>query len=129
MHRTGESTDKASTSAPLRIAVSSQNFRTITSHAGKTRRFLVYLAQADGTVREFERLDLPKGLALHDYHGDDHPLYRVDVVVTGGCGDGFLSRMSAHGVRVVATAEPDPQTAAQAVAAGLPLPPALPHAH
>jgi predicted Fe-Mo cluster-binding NifX family protein len=26
----------------MRIAVSSQNFRSITSHAGKSRRFIVY---------------------------------------------------------------------------------------
>ena len=114
---------------PMRIAVSSQNFRTITGHAGKTRRFLVYQAQSDGSVREIERLDLPMGRALHDYHGDDHPLYQVDVVVTGGCGEGFLQRMSAHGVRVVATSEPDPQTAARAVAGGLVLPPAASHTH
>jgi hypothetical protein len=28
----------------MRIGVTSQNFRTITGHAGKTRRFLVYQA-------------------------------------------------------------------------------------
>lgn len=125
MDRSGE----APAAPGSRIAVASQNFRTVTSHAGKTRRFLVYRVDDDGTVCEIERLDLPMGQSLHDYHADDHPLYRVDVVVTGGCGNGFVNRMSEHGVRVVATAEPDPQTAAQAVAAGLPLPPALPHAH
>ncbi|MEW8693532.1 MAG: nitrogen fixation protein, partial [Candidatus Thiodiazotropha endolucinida] len=26
----------------MKIAVTSQNFRTITQHAGKTRRFLIY---------------------------------------------------------------------------------------
>jgi predicted Fe-Mo cluster-binding NifX family protein len=129
MQETTDRTGAASAAAGLRIAVSSQNFRTVTSHAGKTRRFLVYLSQDDGSVREVERLDLPMGQSLHDNHGDDHPLYRVDVVVTGGCGEGFVRRMSGHGVRVVATAEPDPQTAARAVAAGLPLPPAAPHEH
>ena len=129
MQDTTDRTRAVPAAAGLRIAVGSQNFRTVTSHAGKTRRFLVYLVQDDGSVREVERLDLPMGQSLHDHHGDDHPLYRVDVVVTGGCGEGFVRRMSAHGVRVVATAEPDPRAAAQAVAAGLPLSPALPHAH
>lgn len=129
MQETRERTDAAPATVGLCIAVGSQNFRTVTSHAGKTRRFLVYRVQDDGEVREVERIDLPLGHALHDHHGDDHPLYQVDVVVTGGCGEGFVRRMSAHGVRVVATAEPDPQTAARAVAAGLPLPPALPHEH
>lgn len=129
MQETRDPTGQAPAGPGSRIAVSSQNFRTITSHAGKTRRFLVYQAQVDGSVREIERLDLPMGWSLHDYHGDDHPLYRVDVVVTGGCGDGFVKRLSAHAVRVVATSETDPQTAARAVAAGLTLPPAAPHAH
>lgn len=129
MQHAAQPTDEEAPVSAMRIAVTSQNFRTITSHAGKTRRFLVYQAQVDGSVREIERLDLPMGQSLHDHHGDDHPLYRVDVVVTGGCGEGFVNRMSAHGVRVVATSETDPQTAARAVAAGLSLPPAAPHTH
>jgi len=49
---------------PMKVAVTSQNFRTIPA-CGKTRRFLVY--QADGgEVREIERLDLPKEQAFHE---------------------------------------------------------------
>jgi hypothetical protein len=44
----------------MRIAVSSQNFRTITGHAGKSRRFIVYHAKPGETPQELERLDLPK---------------------------------------------------------------------
>lgn len=113
----------------MRIGVSSQNFRTVTGHAGKTRRFLVYEVQTDGTLREAERLDMPKHLALHEFRGDDHPLFGLDALVTGSCGEGFVKRLAARGVRVVATAETDPFEAATALAQGRALPPAPAHGH
>lgn len=112
----------------MRIAVSSQNFRTITGHAGKSRRFILYDA-GDSGITEVGRLDLPKSSSIHEYRGTDHPLFALDVVVTGGCGEGFIRRLAAHGVQVITTAEPDPLVAATAVAAGTALPPALPHEH
>lgn len=113
----------------MRIGVASQNFRTITGHAGKGRRFFVFETQPDGTVRETDRIDLPKVMSLHEYHGDDHPLFALDVVITAGCGEGFVKRLATRGVRVVATAESDPTRAAVAVATGQALPPAEPHEH
>jgi hypothetical protein len=65
----------------MKIAVTSQNFRTITGHAGKTRRFLVY--EAEGSeVREIQRLDLPKEQSFHELPGDAaHPIDGVDVLI------------------------------------------------
>jgi predicted Fe-Mo cluster-binding NifX family protein len=115
----------------LRIAVSSQNFKTITGHAGKSRRFVVYEVDGDGTPREADRLDLPKDMSMHDYHGDDHPLFglSLEALVTQGAGQGFLQRMARHGIRVHLTSESDPMVAVARLAAGEPLPPALPHEH
>jgi predicted Fe-Mo cluster-binding NifX family protein len=113
----------------MRIGVTTQNFRTITGHAGKTRRFLIFEAETGGEPREVERLDLPKEMSLHEYHGEDHPIYTLDAVITASCGAGFVQRLATRGVTVVATAETDPLTAAAAVAAGRPLPPAAPHDH
>ena len=114
----------------MKIAVTSQNFRTVTGHAGKSRRFLVYETGTDNEPSEIERIDLPKGMAFHDFHGDGpHPVDVVDVLITTGCGQGFQSRMASRGIRVVATSETDPLKAAAAVAKGEPLPPPEPHAH
>ncbi len=115
----------------MRVAVTSQNFRTITGHAGKTRRFVVYELTADGEPKEVERLDLPQGMALHDYHDDDHPLYGLglDAIVTGGAGEGFVQRMARFGVQVLPTAETDIAAALNALAKGQPLPAAAPHTH
>ena len=115
----------------MRIAVTSQNFRTITGHAGKTRRFLVYEADGSSEPREVQRLDLPAGMALHDYHGEDHPLYGLglNALVTQGAGQGFRARMTRYGIAVHATSASDPLTAVRAVAGGQPLPPAEEHDH
>jgi predicted Fe-Mo cluster-binding NifX family protein len=113
----------------MRIGVSSQNFRTITGHAGKARRFIIYDARQDGSVQEIERLDMPKTMSLHEFRGEEHPLFALDTVITASCGAGFVSRLAAKGVRVVATSETDPVAAAQAIATGQALPAPLPHEH
>ncbi|MBK1701178.1 NifB/NifX family molybdenum-iron cluster-binding protein [Thiococcus pfennigii] len=115
----------------MRVAVSSQNFRTVTPHAGKTRRFLIFEVEGADAPREVERLDLPPGMALHDYQGTDHPLFTsgLEAIVTGSAGSGFVQRLARAGVRVYATSESDPLAAVRALAAGEPLPPPTPHAH
>jgi predicted Fe-Mo cluster-binding NifX family protein len=115
----------------MRVAVSSQNFRSITGHAGKSRRFLVYELAAGQPPQETERLDLPKELSLHEYHGDDHPLFTrgLDAVVTASAGAGFLQRLGRRGIQVITTSETDIAKALSAIANGEPLPDAAPHDH
>ena len=113
----------------MKIAVTSQNFRTITGHAGKTRRFLMFCGDSASDLAECERLDLPRDMSMHAFQGDVHPVDSADVLITAGCGDGFKRRMAARGIRVVTTSETDPLKAAQAVLAGTPLPPPVPHDH
>jgi predicted Fe-Mo cluster-binding NifX family protein len=119
------------TGKSMRIAVTSQNFRTITGHAGKSRRFIVYEPDADGNPAEVDRLDLPMELSLHEYHGEDHPLFELKLngIVTQGAGAGFLQRMARHGIQVYTTSATDPVKAVSAILAGQPLPAAAPHTH
>jgi predicted Fe-Mo cluster-binding NifX family protein len=113
----------------MRIAVTSQNFRTITGHAGKTRRFLILEADGQGTPVEVERLDLPAGLSLHDHHGDDHPLFTLglDAILTQSAGQGFRARLARYGIAVHATSATDPMRAAADLAAGRSLAAPAPH--
>ena len=114
----------------MRVAVTSQNFRTITGHAGKTRRFLLYEVTPDGAVNEAGRLDLPKAMSLHEQPaGAPHPLDTSDVLITGGCGNGLVQRLAAWGIRVVVTGETDPATAVTKLAQGEPLAPPAPAEH
>jgi predicted Fe-Mo cluster-binding NifX family protein len=103
----------------MKIAVTSQNFRTVTGHAGKTTHFLVFEANAETAPREVERLDLRPEMMIHEFRGaGEHPLQRVDALVTGGAGDGFIQRMAAWGVRVAVTQETEPAVAVAAFARG-----------
>lgn len=103
----------------MRIAVTSQNFRTVTGHAGKSRRFLIFEAMAGATPREVERLDLPKEMSFHEFHGDGaHPVDGVDAVITGSCGAGFARRLAGRGIRVAVTTAEDPLVAVAAFAEG-----------
>ncbi len=113
----------------MKIGVTSQNFRTITSHAGKTRRFLIFTPSEGGGFQESERWDLPKDLSMHEFRGDRHPLDELDALITGGAGRDFVRRMQERGVRVIATSESDPRRAVGAVLAGRSLPPPAPHGH
>lgn len=115
----------------MRVAVSSQNYRTITGHAGKSRRFLILESDGQNGLVEVERLDLPAGMSMHDYHGDDHPLLELDLdaVITQSAGRGFVERLARHGIRVHATSAQDPAAAVRDLAAGRPLPAAAPHDH
>jgi predicted Fe-Mo cluster-binding NifX family protein len=114
----------------MKIAVTSQNFRTITQHAGKTRRFLIYEKDPKtGQANELSRLNLPKQMSMHEFQGDDHPIFEMDYLITGSGGQGFIRRMNDAGVEVIITSEQDPLTAVTAVIEGKPLPPPEAHSH
>ncbi len=104
----------------MRVGFTSQNFRTITGHAGRTRRFLVFDLTEDGAATEVERLDLPVEMTMHDFHGGGpHPLDGLDVLVTKECGAHFPRRMARRGVSVVVSAEDtDPASVLRAIAEG-----------
>jgi predicted Fe-Mo cluster-binding NifX family protein len=113
----------------MRIAVASQNWRTVTAHPGKTRRFLVFETMPGADPREVDRIDLPREMTLHNRPGvPDHPLFHVDAVISGSAGDGFVRRLGDHGVRVATTSERDPLTAIRLFLADA-LPAAPPHLH
>jgi predicted Fe-Mo cluster-binding NifX family protein len=93
----------------MKIAVTSQNDRSVTPHAGRTRRFLAYTIDETGKPVEADRLDLAKTLSLHEFHGEGpHPLDAVDVLLAGSFGEGFVRRMAGRGITAVTTEKTDP---------------------
>jgi predicted Fe-Mo cluster-binding NifX family protein len=84
--------------------ITSQNRKQVTGHAGKTRKF--YRFDIDDNSKQIldkQLIELPKEMSLHEYHGDEHPVYEADWLITGGCGEGFKRRMANHSVRVRVT--------------------------
>jgi predicted Fe-Mo cluster-binding NifX family protein len=113
----------------MRFAITSQNFRTITGHAGKARRFMIFEVQSPDEIAEVTRLDLPINMAIHGFdHTLQHPLDETDILITGSAGDGFVMRMAQRGVRVVRTGETDPIEAIRGCFLGN-LKPPMPHDH
>jgi len=109
----------------MRIGVTSQNFKTITGHAGKSRRFIIFESDDKGEVVETDRLDLPKSMSIHEtLPSSPHPLDELDVLVSQSGGGGFQRKMQTRGVQLVLTSASDPLEAAMALASGEQLPPA-----
>ncbi|WP_051013847.1 NifB/NifX family molybdenum-iron cluster-binding protein [Pararhodospirillum photometricum] len=103
----------------MRFGLSTGNFRTLCAHAGRARRYLVYEVDEAGTLSALAPLQLAPGMTVHDFHGrGPHPLDDLDVVLTNGCGRGYIARMRARGVRVLLTPERDPEAAIRAVLEG-----------
>lgn len=118
-----------STMTPVRFAITSQNFRTITGHGGKARRFILFDAVSPEEITEVGRLDLPMEMAMHGFDDrQQHPLDGTDLLITGSAGDGFVMRMARRGVRVVRTGETDPVEAIRGCYLGT-LKPPTPHSH
>ena len=70
----------------MKIAVTSQNRKAITEHAGKCRKFWIY--EIDGkTVVKKTMLELAKEQSFHESHGaGPHPLDGIEVLISGGAG-------------------------------------------
>lgn len=94
------------------IAVASQNFRTVTAHAGKARRFILFEAGSATSPAEVGRIELPRELMLHEFNGSGpHPLDQADVVIAASAGPGFARKMAARGVLTSIAQATDPLTA------------------
>ncbi len=102
----------------MKIAISSQNRKTITGHAGKCRKFWIY--EMDGReIKGRTLLELPIEQIFHDSYGDEsHPLDGVDVLITGGMGAGLRQRLRKRGINALITPETDPDKAVTAYVDG-----------
>ena len=95
----------------MKIAVTSQNFKKVTGHAGKSRRFIIFDVGTPCDAPEVVWLDLPMEMAFHEFAGGKHPLDDMDVILTASAGQGFISKLAQRGVQVVTCGESDPRKA------------------
>lgn len=95
----------------MKIAVTSQNRKTVTGHAGRCRRFWIYTVDG-GEVTNKTLLELSKEESFHDSDSNSpHPLDAIDVLLTGGMGPGLAQRMARKGTEAQVTSETDPDAA------------------
>jgi len=94
-----------------KIAVTSQNRKTVTGHAGRCRRFWIYTVDG-GEVTGKILLELGMEESFHDSDSNaPHPLDDVDILLTGGMGPGLAQRMARKGIEALVTSETDPDAA------------------
>jgi len=98
----------------MKIAITSQNRKTITEHAGMCRKFWVYEVQDQFVVGK-SLVELEKEQSFHEVaHADKaapHPLDGISLLIAGGAGQGLKIRLAQRGVQVVVTTVTDPDQA------------------
>ncbi|GAB4061029.1 hypothetical protein [Uliginosibacterium sediminicola] len=110
----------------MKIAIPTQDYLTVSGHAGQAHHWLVYdlAGYAAGQVLpQPGRVELSKEQLPHYFKDDGpHPLDGVGLIVAGSAGDGFIRHMHKRGTDVLLTGETDPATAVTRVIAGEALP-------
>lgn len=98
------------------VAVTSQNKKTVTKHAGECRNYLIYTIDND-TIISKKILELQKNETLkYTFHEDqsENPknlLYDVDILLTGSIGKGGINRLANQNVIAYLIQEKDPDAA------------------
>ncbi|MBU1424162.1 MAG: nitrogen fixation protein [Gammaproteobacteria bacterium] len=99
----------------MKIAVTSQNRKTITGHGGKCRKFWIYEIDGRNNIANKTLLELALEQTFHESHGAGaHPLDGTDVLICGGAGQGLIRRLDKMGIKGLVTPETDPDTAVAA---------------
>jgi predicted Fe-Mo cluster-binding NifX family protein len=94
---------------PIRVAVASQNRRSVTAHAGRCRRFWVYDLQG-GEAGPGKLVELAKEGTLHALRPGIPPeLSDLDVLIAADLCDNLCRRLERHGIEGLAStcATPD----------------------
>ena len=95
----------------LRIAVCSQNRKTVTEHAGKCRKFWVYNVER-GQVINRTMIELPIEQSFHETPtGQEHPLDVADILIAASMGDGLKKKLLQRGIKGVVTTDTNPDQA------------------
>lgn len=107
----------------MKIAIATQDYTTVSGHAGQSRHWLVYDCRAGQPLPGADRVELTREQVFHHFQDDGpHPLDGVEVVVAASAGDGFVRHLAKRGAQVLLTGEIDPAAALAKILAGEALP-------
>ncbi len=102
----------------LKVAITAQNRKTISSHAGACRNYHIYTIDENGNY-EKELIELAKNESLKfTFHEDtsENPknyIFDMDILLTQGIGQGGVAKLASHEVTALVIKETDPDTAIQ----------------
>nr|WP_166929681.1 NifB/NifX family molybdenum-iron cluster-binding protein [Rhizomicrobium electricum] len=103
----------------VKFAVASDDFQSVSGHAGHAARFLVFEAEAGQEPVEVARIDLTEDQTIHNFQGGAHPLDGVEVLIAGSAGSCFVERMQSRGIATVVAKGITPAMAVTAYLAGV----------
>ncbi|AGX86244.1 dinitrogenase iron-molybdenum cofactor biosynthesis-like protein [Candidatus Symbiobacter mobilis CR] len=103
----------------MKIAITSQNRKTITPHAGKCRKYWVYDISETKTVAGKELIELSMSESLHAMAHQTAAAVPsmwdgVQVLIAGSMGPGLQQRLRCQGIDAIVTSETDPDRAVAA---------------
>lgn len=102
----------------MKIAVTSQNRREVSNHAGRCRKFWIYDIE-NRQVLNKQLLELPQEQSFHESPAHQpHPLDVAAVLISGSMGQGMYLRLAAKGIIGIVTAEKDPDRTVKEYLAG-----------
>lgn len=97
------------------VAVTFQNKKSISNHAGKCRNYLIYTIN-NSEVESKKILELTINETLHSYFHNEtsskrHILFESDILLTKGIGNGAIEKLAKNGVACYKIEEDDPDCA------------------
>ena len=96
----------------MKVAVTSQNFKTVTPHPGRARRFLIFEGDIATRWKSLGRLELENEATIGEWNGNiNHPLANIDVIITASFGEHFALRMADRGIFAFLSNQSDPKHA------------------
>ncbi|MEN8186407.1 MAG: NifB/NifX family molybdenum-iron cluster-binding protein [Bacteroidota bacterium] len=105
------------------VAVTSQNKRTVTNHAGKCTSYLIYTIEKDKVTNK-RLLELEHNETLrYTFHEDQtedpkNYLFDVDILLSGSIGKGVVDRLATQNVAAYVIREKDPDFAVEKLVKG-----------
>lgn len=105
------------------IAVSTQNKKTISAHAGTCRNYYIYTIENEKIIAK-ELLELAKTETLkYTFHEDtsanpQNKLFSVNIILTGGIGAGAATKLAMRNIKAYVIEETDPDTAIDLIIQG-----------
>ncbi len=105
------------------VAVTSQNKKTVTKHAGECRNYLIYTIK-NNEITSKKILELKDNEILkYTFHEDKSTspknlLYDVDILLTGSIGPGGVNRLANQNVTAYVIKDKDPDIAIEKLIKG-----------
>lgn len=88
----------------MKIAIASQNRRSVTQHAGRCRHFFIFDTETGSSLQS---LNLELNQVLRDWQHGQHPLLDVQTLIAGSIGKGVIEKLERLGIRALITSERD----------------------